>query len=131
MYGATMDSHAHLYNAFFKAQDRFQDYSSPHGFEPDVIHEYLHWGVLLAASHEHGAEQENALLCELFLRQLYHHFLEAIADPRRSRIFRRVCLDSIHVPLLTLKRYYDQFEDGDIRFLALQQQLRGVQAPLD
>jgi hypothetical protein len=96
-----------------------------------VIQEYIHWTLTLASNYERGAKDENTLLHELFLRQLYFHLLDAIQDPQRSRIFRRLCLDSIHTPLLCLKRHYDQWEDGDIKFLLLQQQLQRVQAPLD
>lgn len=86
-----------IFNAFFKAQDRFQ-LAAPSGFEPDVIHDYIHWGMVLSSSYEHEAEDENLLLCELFLRQVYFHLLEAIQDPTRTRTFRRVCLDSVHTP---------------------------------
>ncbi len=54
-----------IFNAFFKAQDRFQ-LAAPSGFEPDVIHDYIHWGMVLSSSYEHEAEDENLLLCELF-----------------------------------------------------------------
>ncbi|MGD1467898.1 hypothetical protein [Vibrio harveyi] len=126
-----MDSSQAIYNAFFKAQDRFLHVYAPSGFEPDVIHDYIHWGMVLSSIYDHDAEHENLLLCELYLRQVYFHLLDAIQDPARNRIFRRVCLDSIHTPLLCLKRYYYQFEDGDVKFLSLQQQLRLIQTPLD
>ncbi|NIY84366.1 hypothetical protein [Vibrio hepatarius] len=126
-----MDRTQPLYNGLFKARDRFLDTPTACGFEPDVIQEYIHWTLALASSYERGARDENPLLYELFLRQLYFHLLDAIQDPQRSRIFRRLCLDSIHTPLLCLKRHYDQWEDGDIKLLLLQQQLQRVQAPLD
>ncbi len=126
-----MDRTRPFYNGLFKARDRFLDNSTTCGFEPDVIQEYIHWTLTLASNYERGAKDENTLLHELFLRQLYFHLLDAIQDPQRSRIFRRLCLDSIHTPLLCLKRHYDQWEDGDIKFLLLQQQLQRVQAPLD
>ncbi|HGF3750724.1 TPA: hypothetical protein ACF4EY_004070 [Vibrio parahaemolyticus] len=119
-----------IFNAFFKAQDRFQ-LAAPSGFEPDVIHDFIHCGMVLSSSYEHEAEDENLLLCELFLRQVYFHLLEAIQDPTRTRTFRRVCLDSVHTPLFCLKRYYYQFEHGDVKFLQLQQQLRLIQTSLD
>ncbi|KLN63463.1 hypothetical protein [Vibrio sp. VPAP30] len=126
-----MDNQQLLYNAFYKSQDRFLDSYTQCGFEPDVIHDYIHWGMLLASQYESGSDNENPLLCELFLRQLYFHLLDAIQDPLRSRIFRRVSLDSIHTPLMCLKRYYYQWEDGDVQFLHLKQQLQRIQAPLD
>ncbi|EHC9868870.1 TPA: hypothetical protein ACVOYR_003920 [Vibrio alginolyticus] len=125
-----MDNKRDIFNAFFKAQDRFL-LAAPHGFEPDVIHDYIHWGMVLSSCYEHDADEENLLLCELFLRQVYFHLLDAIQDSTRSRIFRRVCLDSIHTPLFCLKRYYYQFEQGDVKFLTLQQQLRLIQISLD
>ncbi|WP_047042625.1 hypothetical protein [Vibrio mexicanus] len=126
-----MDNQDLLYNAYYKAQDRFLDLHTQGGFEPDVIHDYIHWGMLLASQYESGASSENPLLCELFLRQLYFHLIDAIEDPLRSRIFRRVCLDSIHTPLICLKRYYYQYENGDVKFLLIKQQLQRIQAPLD
>ncbi|MBN3572373.1 hypothetical protein [Vibrio neptunius] len=126
-----MDSQKPLYNAFFKAQDRFVDRYTPSGFEPDIIHDYIHWAMTLSSLYEQGTENENPLLCELYLRQVYFHLIEAIQDPVRSRTFRRVCLDAIHTPLLCLKRYYYQWEDGDIQFLNLQQHLQRIQTPHD
>ncbi|WP_070964157.1 hypothetical protein [Vibrio sonorensis] len=126
-----MEPNQSLYKAFFDAQDRFLAPTGPAGFEPDVIGDYIHSTTMLTSLYEPGAEQENNLLCELFLRQVYTHLLDAIADPSRSRIFRRVCLDSIHLPLIHLKRYYYQFDNGDAVFRALKQKLQYVQAPLD
>lgn len=126
-----MDNQNVLYNAFYKAQDRFLERYTQNGFEPDVIHDYIHSGLMLSSLYENGCEHENPLLYELFLRQLYYHLIDAIQDPARSRIFRRVCLDSIHTPLLCLKRHYYQWDDGEIKFLYLQQLLQRVQTPLD
>ncbi|GAB2646938.1 hypothetical protein [Vibrio panuliri] len=126
-----MDPLQPVYNAYFKAQDRFVQHQAPDGFEPDIIQDYIHWSMTLASYYEEGSEYESILLCELYLRRLYFHMLEAIQNPKHSRIFRRVCLDSIHTPLLCLKRYYYQWEDGDVKFLSLQQQLRCIQAPHD
>ncbi|BDR12173.1 hypothetical protein [Vibrio sp. STUT-A11] len=126
-----MDSSNVIFNAFFKAQDRFLHAHAPSGFEPDVIYDYIHWGMVLASEYEHEAEDENLLLCELFLRQVYFHLLDAIQDQRRSRTFRRVCLDSIHTPLFCLKRFYYQFKRGNVKYLSLQQQLRLIQMQLD
>ncbi|WP_159737346.1 hypothetical protein [Vibrio atypicus] len=120
-----------LYNGYFKSQDRFLDSSIASGFEPDVIQEYIQWTMNLSSYYEHGSPHENNLLCELYLRQLYFNLLDAIQDSRRSPTFRRYCLDSIHTPLLCLKRFYFHWEDGDIKFFLLQQQLQRIQAPLD
>ncbi|EMY6821066.1 hypothetical protein ABCL23_003438, partial [Vibrio cholerae] len=95
-----MENRTWLYNAFFKAQDRFLAYEVESGFEPEVIYDYIHCARLLASHHYQGAKEQNFLLCELFLRQIYFHFLDAIQDPTRSRIFRRVCLDSIYILLM-------------------------------
>jgi len=120
-----------IYFDFFKAQDRFLNAQYEYGFEPDIIADYIHSAVLLGSHHEKGARAENLLLCELFLRQVYTHLLDAIANPLHSGVFRRVCLDSIHTPLHCLQRYYCQIEHGDIKFIQLKQKLQHVQAPLD
>lgn len=120
-----------IYCTFFKAQDRFLKVNPGEGFEPDIIYDYIHWGCVLTSYYEHGSEGENPLLFELHLRQVYFHLLDAIQDSQRSRTFRRVCLDSIHIPLLGLKRHYYHLEDGDIHYLSLQQQLQRIQAPHD
>lgn len=120
-----------LYNSYFKAKDRFLAYRGPSiGFEQDIIYDFIHSGINLASSHEQEAEHENWLLCELFLRQVYFALLNAIEDPTRSMIFRRVSLDSIYTPLIYLKRFYDQFDYGAQHFASLQQQLQRVQTPL-
>lgn len=101
------------------------------GFEPETIQEYIQSGLLLASFYRPETHDENDLLYELFLRQVFFHLLDAIQDPIYSRIFRRICLDSIHIPLLTLKRYYRQLNNGDAKLTALQQQLRSIQTILD
>ncbi len=121
----------YLYSAYFAAQDRFRNTHSLSGFEPDVIYDYIHSAHALAFYYEPHTKHENCLLCELFLRQVYFDLLEAIQDPNRSRTFRRVCLDSIHAPLLALKRYYAYYDNGDIQFLSLKHQLLRIQAPFD
>lgn len=122
----------HLYRAFFKAQDRFINHRvTSSGFEPDVIYDYIHCGIALASHHEPHADQQNWLLCELFIRQVYFHLIEAIQDPLRSLVFRRVCLDNIHTPLLFLKRFYYHFEHGEKAFGQVQKALMQLQAPLD
>ncbi|NOH96612.1 hypothetical protein [Vibrio sp. 99-70-13A1] len=125
-----MEEQQILYSMFYKAQDRFlEPYASP-GFEPDVIQEYIHCGITLASYYEHHAENENLLLCELYLRQVFFHLIDAIESPKRSFLFRRLCLDSIHSPLFNLKRHYYQQLNGRERFLNVQQTLQQVQAPL-
>ena len=62
--------------------------------------------MALSSLYERDTEYENTLLCEFYLRQVYFHLIDAIQDPCRGKIFRRVCLDAIHTPLLCLKRYY-------------------------
>ncbi|MDN3611931.1 hypothetical protein ACODM8_10075 [Vibrio ostreicida] len=126
-----MDNQQALYNGYFKAQDRFLEQHTPCGFEPDVIHDYIHWALTLSSVYERGEENENPLLCEFYLRQVYFHLLDAIQDALRSRTFRRVCLDAVHTPLFSLKRYYDQWENGDIKFIELQHQLQRLRTPLD
>ena len=126
-----MDSQTPLYNAFFKAQDRFLDSYTPYGFEPDIVHEYIHSAMALSSLYERDTEYENTLLCEFYLRQVYFHLIDAIQDPCRGKIFRRVCLDAIHTPLLCLKRYDHQLENGDKKFLQLQQNLQRIRMPLD
>ncbi len=129
-----------LYNAYFKAQDHFADARAAtrgaeanrfEGGEVDVIHHYLEAGLMLASYFEPRARHQNHLLCELTLRHLYFDLLAAIEDPQRSRIFRRVCLDSVYMPLLALQRYYSASQQGDHEFLKLKQQLRRIQAPFD
>ncbi|HGF7167574.1 TPA: hypothetical protein AB5F34_003726, partial [Vibrio mimicus] len=120
-----------LYNAFFKAQDRFLVHEIESGFEPDVIYDYIHCARLIASHHYEGAKEQNFLLCELFLRQIYFHFLDAIQDPTRSRVFRRVCLDSIYILLMELNKCYQQVENGERQLQRLKQKLQQIQAPLD
>ena len=126
-----MDNQKQVYNAFYKSQDRFLEKECQCGFEPDIISEYLYWGMIIASRYEQGSKHENPLMCEMFLRQIYFHLLEAIRDPNRNHVFRQICLDSIHTPLLSLKRYYSHWENGDLNFLKLQQLLQRLQTPLD
>ncbi|PKF49898.1 hypothetical protein [Enterovibrio nigricans] len=126
-----MDSKQYLYRTFFAAQDRFNEKYTPFGFEPDIVQQYLHAGFNLASFHDFGAENESPLLTELYLKQLYNNLLDAIQDPKRSRHFRHVCLDAIHAPLISLKRYYKNWPNGEVRFLQLQQELQRLQTPLD
>ncbi|MEZ9233587.1 hypothetical protein AB4259_21210 [Vibrio amylolyticus] len=118
-----------LYSQFYKAQDRFLEQKAPSGFEPDIIQDYIHWGISLASHHEANANNENLLLCELYLRQIFFHLIDAIESPHRSLTFRQVCLNSIYSPLFNLKRHYYQQVGGRPRFSALQQKLQHVQAP--
>ena len=118
-------------NFFFLCRQRHLDPGVHQKHAEQVEHPVKTLDHADADEDEHDADEENLLLCELFLRQVYFHLLDAIQDSTRSRIFRRVCLDSIHTPLFCLKRYYYQFEQGDVKFLALQQQLRLIQISLD
>ncbi|MCG9557869.1 MULTISPECIES: hypothetical protein [Vibrio] len=119
-----------LYSRFYKAQDRFASLEQVQGHEPFVIRDYIECALTLSTYYERHATQENALLCELYLRQVFFHLIEAIESPGRSFTFRHICLDSIHAPLFYLKRHYCQQPQGQARFLNLSQILQQVQAPL-
>ena len=119
-----------LYSRFYKAQDRFASLEQVQGHEPFVIRDYIECALTLSAYYEKHAAQENILLCELYLRQVFFHLIEAIESPERSFAFRNICLDSIHSPLFYLKRHYCQQPQGQARFLNLSQTLQQVQAPL-
>ncbi|MCY9866187.1 hypothetical protein OTK49_26980 [Vibrio coralliirubri] len=119
-----------LYSRFYKAQDRFASLEQVQGHEPFVIREYIECALTLSAYYEKHAAQENILLCELYLRQVFFHLIEAIESPERNFAFRHICLDSIHSPLFYLKRHYCQQPQGQARFLNLSQTLQQVQAPL-
>ncbi|MEZ9290939.1 hypothetical protein AB4251_16650 [Vibrio lentus] len=119
-----------LYSRFYKAQDRFASLEQVQSHEPFVIRDYIQCGLTLSAYYEKHAAQENILLCELYLRQVFFHLIEAIESRDRSFAFRHICLDSIHSPLFYLKRHYCQQPQGQARFLNLSQTLQQVQAPL-
>jgi len=119
-----------IYSTFYKAQDRFLASDVVEGYEPSTIQSYIDCSLELALQYEKDSEHENILLCELFLRQLFFHLIEAIESPQRSLTFRRVCLDLIHTPLFCLKRHYCQQPNGKQKYLPLQQTLQQVQAPL-
>ncbi|MEZ9578765.1 MULTISPECIES: hypothetical protein [unclassified Vibrio] len=119
-----------LYSRFYKAQDRFASLEQVQGHEPFVIREYIEYALTLSAYYEKHAAQENILLCELYLRQVFFHLIEAIESPDHSFAFRHICLDSIHSPLFYLKRHYRQQPHGQARFLNISQTLQQVQAPL-
>ncbi|MGF1752578.1 hypothetical protein L4C33_03160 [Vibrio makurazakiensis] len=125
-----MEEQQILYSMFYKAQDRFTQTYTPPGFEPDIVQEYIHCGLTLASYYEKHAKNENLLLCELFLRQLFFHLIDAIESPQRSLAFRQVCLDATYSPLFSLKRHYCQQIEGNPRFISLQKTLQQVQAPL-
>lgn len=97
-----------LYSRFYKAQDRFASLEQVQGNEPFVIRDYIECALTLSAYYEKHAAQENILLCELYLRQVFFHLIEAIESPDHSFAFRHICLDSIHSPLFYLKRHYRQ-----------------------
>ncbi|PTP98606.1 hypothetical protein [Vibrio sp. ZF 223] len=113
-----------LYSRFYKAQDRFASLEQVQGHEPFVIRDYIECALTLSAYYEKHAAQENILLCELYLRQVFFHLIEAIESPERSFAFRHICLDSIHSPLFYLKRHYCQQPQGQARFLNLSQTLQ-------
>ncbi|SBS68157.1 hypothetical protein [Vibrio splendidus] len=119
-----------LYSRFYKAQDRFASLEQIQGNEPFVIRDYIECALTLSAYYEKHAAQENILLCELYLRQVFFHLIEAIESPDHSFAFRHICLDSIHSPLFYLKRHYRQQPHGQARFLNISQILQQVQAPL-
>tara|TARA_B100001063_G_C16435396_1_gene390927 strand:- start:15 stop:407 length:393 start_codon:yes stop_codon:yes gene_type:complete len=119
-----------LYSRFYKAQDRFASLEQVQGNEPFVIRDYIECALTLSAYYEKHAAQENILLCELYLRQVFFHLIEAIESPDHSFAFRHICLDSIHSPLFYLKRHYRQQPHGQARFLNISQTLQQVQAPL-
>ncbi|PMG13544.1 hypothetical protein BCU98_20150 [Vibrio splendidus] len=119
-----------LYSRFYKAQDRFASLEQVQGNEPFVIRDYIECALTLSAYYEKHAAQENILLCELYLRQVFFHLIEAIESPDHSFAFRHICLDSIHSPLFYLKRHYRQQPHGQARFLNISQILQQVQAPL-
>ncbi len=120
-----------IYNNYFKAKDRFSSFCYKSGYEPDIISDYVNFGMQISSLHKQGAKEENLLLCEYFLRQVYLNVLEAISDPRHTATFRKICLDSIYTPLFGLRRYYNRFEHGDVNYLRLKQKLQHVQPPLD
>ncbi|MDD1793670.1 hypothetical protein L4D06_13775 [Enterovibrio makurazakiensis] len=126
-----MDAEQQHYNAYFKAKDRFDADKIAFGFEPDIVQRFVQSGLMLASYHELGAENENIILNELFLRQVYFRLLDAIQSPHKSHHFRRVCLDAVHSPLYALQRHYVQVPDGDRKFIQLQMLLQHLQAPLD
>ncbi|PMO02753.1 hypothetical protein BCT19_19245 [Vibrio splendidus] len=119
-----------LYSRFYKAQDRFASLEQVQGNEPFVIRDYIECALTLSTYYEKHAAQENILLCELYLRQVFFHLIEAIESPDHSFAFRHICLDSIHSPLFYLKRHYRQQPHGHARFLNISQTLQQVQAPL-
>ncbi|WP_028022013.1 hypothetical protein [Enterovibrio calviensis] len=126
-----MDAEQQHYNAYFKAKDRFDTDHGAFGYEPDVVQGFVQTGLMLASYHELGAENENIILNELFLRQVYFRLLDAIQSPYKNHNFRRVCLDAVHSPLYALQRHYVQVPDGDRKFIQLQMLLQHLQAPLD
>ena len=125
-----MKDQQRIYSMFYKAQDRFLAPVNDENQEPVVIKSYIDCGLALALYHEKNSEHENVLLCELYLRQLFFHLIEAIESPKRSISFRQMCLDSIHSSFFCLKRHYYQQTDGAKKFLPLQKTLQQVQAPL-
>ncbi len=123
-------SFSSLYQAYFQSQDRFLDAWVAPGFEPDVIHSYLHNGLLLAQYYEPGQRTENDLLYQLYLRQMFRHLLDSVRDPSRSPSFRKQCLDNVHVPLFRLQQYYQTIANGEAFYHQLQCELHALHAPM-
>lgn len=61
-----MENRTWLYNAFFKAQDRFLAHEVESGFEPEVIYDYIHCARLLASHHYQGAKSKTSCCVNCF-----------------------------------------------------------------
>ncbi|USD67743.1 hypothetical protein [Vibrio sp. SCSIO 43136] len=118
-----------LYADYFRTQEQFLATKQAYGFESEIVSRYINSAVMLSDFHQQQSPEDCRLLSELFLRQVYFHLLEAISCKQRSAAFRRVCFESIYVPLLNLKRFYDEIENGELRFVQLKQELQFVQVP--
>jgi hypothetical protein len=113
-----------LYHHYFKAEDRFLNRRITPGYEPDIIIDFVQSGLNLASLYCLNTPTFNPILRELFLRRVFFHLIEAINQPNLSRIFRRICLDHIHCPLLALKKFYGNSDTGRQQLLSLQQHLQ-------
>ncbi|NBI54031.1 hypothetical protein [Photobacterium alginatilyticum] len=118
-----MEKKARLYSLFFKAEERFLNHPVIPGFEPDIIIEFVQSGLNLASYYCRHSPNYNPLLQELFLRRVFFHLTDAIAHRGHSRIFRRICLDHLHCPLLALKKHYGQSDEGKRQLHSLQRNL--------
>ncbi|RXJ73244.1 hypothetical protein CS022_10930 [Veronia nyctiphanis] len=121
-----MPDNAALYRTFFAEEERFLSNECQEGFEYDIIVGYISAGLNLTGVYCSEGAQTNALLEELFLRRVYYNMLMAIGCVNRSDIFRQLCIDHIHGPLIALKRYYIEFDGGHEKFLSLQHDLQKV-----
>ncbi|GAB6260572.1 hypothetical protein L4174_018170 [Photobacterium sp. CCB-ST2H9] len=120
-----MDKTRELYRQYFLAEDRFLNHPLIPGYEQDVIIDMTQAGMNLAAYYGQPTPVRNPLLQELFLRRVFFHLLNTIDNRHQSRIFRRICLDYLHCPLLALKKFYgDSHTD---KFLSLKQNLLQLQ----
>lgn len=117
-----MQDKTQLFNDFFRAEDRFHADTDP-GFEPDVVVGFIQAGLQVASYYHCRGNNNNILMMELFLKRLFNGLLNAVGDCDKSYVFRRMCLEYIHSPLIELKRLYEQCPNGWSRYLALQQQL--------
>ncbi|MCW8328623.1 hypothetical protein MD588_07360 [Photobacterium sp. SDRW27] len=118
-----MEKQALLYNTYFKAEDRYLNHPVVPGFEPDIIIDFIQSGLNLASFYCRHSPNYNPILQELFLRRVFFHLVDAINHKGHSRIFRRICIDHIHYPLLALKKYYSHFAHGDKQLQSLQRNL--------
>lgn len=118
-----MEKQAQLYSQFFKAEDRFISPPIVPGFEPDIVIDFVQSGLNLAAYYCRHTPSYNPLLQELFLRRVFFNLVEAIRHTGHSRIFRRICADHLHCPLLALKKCYGNSAHGQKQLQSLQRGL--------
>lgn len=118
-----MDTQAQLYHQFFKAEERFASPPILPGFEPDIVIDLVQSGLNLAAYYSRRTPNRNPLLQELFLRRVFFNLVEAIRHRGHSRIFRRICIDHLHCPLLALKKLYGDSAHGQKQLQLLQRGL--------
>jgi len=118
-----MEKQALLYSMYFKAEERFLNHPVVPGFEPDIIIEFIQSGLNLASYYCRHSPNCNPLLQELFLRRVFFHLIDAIDHKGHSRIFRRICIDHLHCPLLALKKYYGDSDEGKRQLQSLQRNL--------
>ncbi|UIP30061.1 hypothetical protein [Photobacterium sp. TLY01] len=116
-----MSKSSTLYRQFFLAEERFLNYPLIPGFEQDVIVDMTQAGMNLAAFYGQQNAWRNPLLQELFLRRVFFHLCNSVEDKHQSRVFRRICLDYLHCPLLALKKCYG--DNHVSKFLSLKQSL--------
>lgn len=118
-----MEKQALLYSMYFKAEERFLTHPVVPGFEPDIIIDFIQSGLNLASFYCRHSPNHNPLLQELFLRRVFFHLIGAVNHKGHSRIFRRICIDHLHCPLLALKKYYGHSAEGERQLQSLQRDL--------